>query len=987
MKLLSVTLKNYRIHREVTIEFDSSRTLIGGPNEVGKSTLIEGIHRGLFLKAKGTGALHKSMVSNLHGGHPEVEVHFEAGGRNYTVRKRFSGQSGTTQLIETGGQTWHGDEAEEKLTTVLGCDEIAGRTTASKIEDQWAHLWVWQGMAGSDPVAYLSSRQDDLLRQLQEVGGSVAMQSALDGKVAARFSRLRDQIFVKAGSARAGSDLERAQKALGEAQSTRDQAANRLARLEEAIAGFENAEAVLQRTLTEQEQLRLQRDELSKRESQVARLQPLEGEQQRTQESLAEKLAALEAVEQNIGDLRAQLDQLSRTLEPKQDTLKRGQEEIAGLKDRMTQAEQSFEKALAEAREARLRIDLANACVRTFEVRSRQQEIDRRLERVRSLQGEITEQLRQLHELPVVDRKGLTKLQKLDGKLAQAAASLKAMAAEVEILSTDAPVRVGEENLETGERCTLTESAVIGVGNNVQIRIHPGGGDRLETAREEFRSLREDFQIALEKAGLESIEEGLKIVTSREHLEAQVDKARAALDELDAEATERSAAEIHNDLIAAEADVDRRQARVSDFRAPDSMEEARKAQEAQAEAFQQAEERERIARADHQAIRMDHGKREEHLASLRKTYEEERQQQTDLTTRLNLLLENHGTDTARNQIIEGTRQAATTAKEALETTRQELAALQPGLLPADRERLERATNENNRQRESAQTDRAVYLNTLRSDGSDDPKTAFAEAEARLQAAHEHHRAVSRKASAILLVDDLFQQEQRVLADRFSHPLAEKISGYLQCLFGPGAAAVVTFEENSFKAINLIRSGPGGALSFDVLSGGAREQVAAAVRLAIAELLAAEFGGTLPVVFDDAFAYSDPDRVQTLQRMLDLGASRGLQIVVLSCNPSDYAGLGARQINLNLAASTPTPGAGSPTSRGADNSPPSSATVGTDSEAFLSALDKLGGSAGNQALREYLGWDEDRYTGIKESLVAAAQVVPGRGRGGSVSLAD
>jgi len=138
-----------------------------------------------------------------------------------------------------------------------------------------------------------------------------------------------------------------------------------------------------------------------------------------------------------------------------------------------------------------------------------------------------------------------------------------------------------------------------------------------------------------------------------------------------------------------------------------------------------------------------------------------------------------------------------------------------------------------------------------------------------------------------------------LAERFSQPLAEKIGDYLKRLFGPEARAVVTFEDNAFKSIELVRSTQGGALPFDSLSGGAREQVAAAVRLAIAELLAADHDGSLPIVFDDAFAYSDPDRVSTMQGMLDLGATRGLQVIVLSCNPSDYAGLGARSVTLSV----------------------------------------------------------------------------------------
>ena len=58
--------------------------------------------------------------------------------------------------------------------------------------------------------------------------------------------------------------------------------------------------------------------------------------------------------------------------------------------------------------------------------------------------------------------------------------------------------------------------------------------------------------------------------------------------------------------------------------------------------------------------------------------------------------------------------------------------------------------------------------------------------------------------------------------------------------------------------------------------------------------------------DDAFAYSDPDRVQTLQRMLYLAASRGLQVIVLTCAPSDYAALGATHVTLRLEKSVPTP---------------------------------------------------------------------------------
>jgi len=57
----------------------------------------------------------------------------------------------------------------------------------------------------------------------------------------------------------------------------------------------------------------------------------------------------------------------------------------------------------------------------------------------------------------------------------------------------------------------------------------------------------------------------------------------------------------------------------------------------------------------------------------------------------------------------------------------------------------------------------------------------------------------------------------------------------------------------------------------------------------------------------------------------------------------------------------------------------------DDNQFLEALRKLGGSAGNARLRDALGWGEAAYDGVKQRLLAAGTIAPGRGRGGSVSI--
>ena len=55
--------------------------------------------------------------------------------------------------------------------------------------------------------------------------------------------------------------------------------------------------------------------------------------------------------------------------------------------------------------------------------------------------------------------------------------------------------------------------------------------------------------------------------------------------------------------------------------------------------------------------------------------------------------------------------------------------------------------------------------------------------------------------------------------------------------------------------------------------------------------------------------------------------------------------------------------------------------------LLGALTALGGSAGNGRLRETLEWDEASYEAVKANLLSRRLIVSGRGRGGSVALAD
>jgi uncharacterized protein YhaN len=67
---------------------------------------------------------------------------------------------------------------------------------------------------------------------------------------------------------------------------------------------------------------------------------------------------------------------------------------------------------------------------------------------------------------------------------------------------------------------------------------------------------------------------------------------------------------------------------------------------------------------------------------------------------------------------------------------------------------------------------------------------------------------------------------------------------------------------------------------------------------MAELLAADHDGCLPLVLDDAFTHADKDRREKLKSLLYQASESGLQILLLSCHPENYSGLGASENALN-----------------------------------------------------------------------------------------
>ncbi|MEN3943262.1 AAA family ATPase [Prosthecobacter sp. SYSU 5D2] len=882
MRLHAITLRNYRRHQELRVELDAERTLIGGANESGKSTLVEAVHRALFLKAKGNSEVHRRMTSLTYAGKPEVEVEFEAGAKRYHLVKCFKGASGTVRLTEAGGGSWQGDEAEERLAQLLKIG-AGGR----KPQEQWGHLWVWQGSSAHDPLTQAEAERDSLVQRLQSQGGAAVIQSALDTKVAGYFAAQVEAVFHKtSGEAKKGSDYGQAIQAEKEAKEVEERARGVLENLQQAVMQHEQASRQMEEAEEALKMMEGQRVALEERAVQVAGLKREEENQARLAEEARRAYEERLLAEQKVSELRSALAAKQAAAAPQREDLGRFETRLAEAQREAAEAEEKYVEAETRHRSARSLAELAQALATVEEKIRGHDRLRERDRQMQALTAQKTNLETQLAALPPVDAGAVKQLQDLEKALGQAQAVLDSVATGIEVLTSDADIRLGQEALATGEKRTLTAETELRIGGS-RLRILPGGGTSLAQARKKELDTRRVMEDAFARLGLKSLEEAGEVLARRGQVQGEIKARLAELKGLGAEKIPAELKAASRELAAARAEAERRRETCEE--SSPALAEAQKIL-AEAERDQQASRMQRDQCAA--ALKKAEAALTAQAESMRKT----EQEMMELEIHLKVLLEREGDDAARALAVQQRLAQKTSAEAALAGTRQALEKLQPQFLDAEQAQYDRAWKAQSDKKSSAHEKRIAAAAMLRSDGSNDPEAALALACARSQAAQAHREAAGRQAEALRRVHQLILEEQQKLADQFTRPLADRVEGYLQRLFGPDVLVQVSLQGNAFEKLTVSRAGQS-AFDFDSLSNGAKEQVAAAFRLALAEILAEAHDGCLPVVFDDAFAHSDPDRVQHLQRMLDLAATRGLQIILLTCTPADYAMLGAKEIRL------------------------------------------------------------------------------------------
>ena len=888
MRLLHASLRQVRLHQHLELRFDPHFTLLGGANEAGKSTVVEALHKVLFLRASATGRAVDELRSRLHSGLPEIAVGFEAAGARWELRKRFSGASGTCQLGSDGGVALQGAAAEEQLARLLGVEgPIEGRRHG-QLPQRWGHLWVRQGESGSNLLAGPGEAYDlkSLVQQLQQRGAAAALESPLDRLVGEQLQARLDLQFTATGKVKAGSPLAEARQRCQEAQAALEQAQGHRAELESAMEQLQRIGARLQ-AIDSAERPRLRRasqlaGQLRLRQAQIGPLQ-----QQFAQLELA--LAEQQALQQQGLNLEAQQQAWQQQLASQL-------EEQATHQAGCRAGELALRELDGQQRELAGRLELAQQLLDLASLEEEARQLNAHQQQFEQLQRDAQLCKQRLLELAPIDQETVRALRQAEQQLAQAQARCQAMATAVALLDADQSVTVGGQPLLPGETLQLSRAAELSIGSGVRLRISPGGGKANLEAAEALEARAQSLLNLQQQAGVGSSEAAEQIAGQRQELERELARLRQAAGAIPwSRLSEQiGALEPRRERLLRHLERHRqlRQAIAQEDGLPDQREGLESWLDALRHQSSQAGLRRQQLEAGLQARRQQLADRIAELGQLERQLAELSGALAPLKQRQLALEKLHGTQAALAAELEHRRQELHIQAGELGELKGSLRELLPETSAANKPDhdkdnwIEELIQQLDAEKDGLLTSRGQNEQLCLSLSVEDPAAAVEQCLARLESAQGEREAIERQTLALQILQSLFHRARQEFSQRYREPLEEAIGPYLEDLGSRDQQVRLDFDpKRGFGDFELQQGIQ--RYGFEQLSGGMREQLATALRLALAEVLLPGYDGCLPLIFDDAFTNSDPSRLGGLHRMLGRGLAKGAQIILLSCNPADY----------------------------------------------------------------------------------------------------
>ncbi len=875
--------------------FSEGLNLVYGPNGTGKSTLFEALRLAVFDFHGVSGREIEAVKPWGRELSPRVEVEFSQGGETYRLAKQFlEGAFSRLERLEEGEfRPFMEGRKADAFVRGLFSRSAPGRGLARE-----EHLGLFQVLWAPQGGLEMDSLAGDLVSTIREaLGFQVSL--AAGGAVEKEIERRYRTFYTRTGKLKTGKDAPPAVHLRRE-----------LAEVEEKLGRAREEHEAYREAARKVEDLRLLGSRAA-REAEEVEKEVLQAE---------ERAARFREIEEQLRIARAGAEAAKTRLQEARNALRRveeGEREAGGIEEEIRRAEKDLEAAREEAarrgeavREARRRVEelqeerkAVEALGRRIEkarefleVRARLSDLEKRIAKAEEIGGELEEARKARAGLAAPGRETLEEIEDLARRKRELEIRIRASSVRLEIRPVrplDVEVLRGEDQ-GAGDPAKGESLEVLG-SPEAEVEVSGLGRIRASGPAGEAEDLRKE--LARVEADLEERTAPFGTKDTRV-LRDLLEKARAwegkaaelegrleillegrGLDELRAEGAREKA---------------RERALLEEFPAwekePPDLEGWRLEYERRKSALEEKEARARAtldeAERAHASIRAEVGRLEERI-----------QEKQDSLSRLKARLETEGD---RERLREKVKELALEwdrVRAPLEKLEKEKASFSGDPL-GEAEKLRLRLEELRRRAGEARDEEKKAEGALRELAARGTYAALAALEEKAAALKRRLAAQEARLEAVKLLYDTVEEFRSSVTRRVAAPVENRASRILERIAGPRTGRVVLDETLAPAAV--VPGREGGEVELGNLSGGEREQLHFACRLALAQVLAREERQLL--VLDDVLTATDAARFARILGILEEAAGR-LQVVILSCHPERYAGLeGLARFDLERAVS-------------------------------------------------------------------------------------
>ena len=849
--------------------FGAGLNVLSGPNEFGKSTLLAALQAVLFADHKSVRDDIKKLQPNA-GGTPLIEVDFEAGGRQWRLRKQFLSRRMAVLTELATGATLKNDDAEARLATLLqGPPDL----------ERFKLLWVRQGgtlvdlapeAAGGGLAALIAGEVDAVALD--------ANARAIHAKVRKELSTLQTLKTARPTGRWSDAQLERKNTAdaLAVAEGKVVAQTARLERFAEAAAAKAH--------LTAPAAMAARANAVAAAQANVARAQEATRQRDAAALTLRAAQAALQAAEREHTAVLAAVTEATR-LEIEAAT---SASAAAGLRGKQSAAATGLERAQAEFVRAAGQVTALEAAFAAAQKAARAAEAaearDKLAATISAARETAAQKARAAAE--VAARASITEarvksLRDAISALATLDGAFAAVVPEVTIeLLSGAAGRINVDGRALAASATLRPDApltleIAGVG---RITIAPNPATISASQRAAREAKRAEVTQGHSALGSATLADAEARLAQRQAAEATVRECEAKL-AVQAPGGIDALVAIHAGLAQQSANVPAAPSGAHVVVTESDLAAAREAREAAAGAVRAAE----------TAI----GRLREDTASHEATAMARAQRQAAIVAQWGDALQQNRARAAAGEILSAAQSTFTAAQSAADAWNRNADSGQHEFYSQGLAAAEAAQAKAIAELGALEQTISGLRGELSVAGDDDIEAGLARAQQHATAATSALDDIAAEVEALRLLDTEFGAIAEAGRTQLSAPILQRVAPYLTQVFHGGAIEL----GGDLVPSGLLRDGRRDA--HEQLSDGTKEQIAILVRLGLARLLA-DKGAAVPLLLDDALVFADDRRLVQMFAALRTAAAAH-QVIVLNCREQTFAALaqapGATQLRL------------------------------------------------------------------------------------------